>query len=565
MRLPANERARAAPDRLLPLAGPGALVALLVAAALSALALACARGGAPEKRSGAVTILHTNDWHGHAFADRPPARGRERDRPPPLLSGGVAACAAAVGRIRAERPGAVLVLDGGDLLSGHPAADFTDGGVRGAAFVRLWAMIGYDAWAIGNHDLDHGIENLRALIPLARAPALSANLLAADGADPPVPAAPYQIFERGGLKIAVIGLITGELRGLLRSETLARLRVVPPVEAARPLVAELRPKVDLVVALTHLGIEADRELARAVPGIDAIVGGHSHTALRNPVREGATVIVQAGARGRRLGRLDLVVREGALAEHRWELLALPLDEAAVPRETLEASRALEARVAELGRQVVGETAHGLRRGDYYGETDCGSFVADAIRAAAGADVGFINSGGVRADLPRGKVTRADLLAVLPFDDSLASFEATGAELEAILRHNALAAATRDHGILQVSGVRYRWRRAPRAGGAPGAEIVAVEVGGKPLDRNRTYTCATNRFLLFEQPEKYFGAVPRGRRKLDVTIQDAVAAAFANGPVERPARGRIVEERAEPAAVPAGGPPAEGEDAGAKEQ
>jgi len=204
--------------------------------------------------------------------------------------------------------------------------------------------------------------------------------------------------------------------------------------------------------------------------------------------------------------------------------------------------------------VLGETTHALKRGDYYREHDCGSFVADAIRLATKADVAFINSGGVRSEFPQGKITRAHLLEVLPFDDELGTFEASGAELEAICRHNALAAITRDHGILQVSGLRYRYRRT--AGGKP--EILSVEVGGKPVEREKKYLCATNRFLLFEQAEKYFGAAPAGRKKLETKIQDAVAAAFKNGPVERPDRGRIREEKAGPATVPAGAEPRDGE-------
>jgi 2',3'-cyclic-nucleotide 2'-phosphodiesterase (5'-nucleotidase family) len=526
----------------------------LVLALVHAIARAEGDAPAPARPEKAVlTILHTNDWHGNAFAER---RGRKDTN---ALTGGVVACAAAVAKIRAERPGAVLVLDGGDLVSGHPAASFVDDGVTGAAFVKLWAMIGFDAWVVGNHDLDHGQQNLRTLIGLVKPQALSANVQKADGSGPAVPTLPYKVFEAAGLKVGVVGLTTGDLPRLLPAAALAGVKVVEPAEAARPIVAELRPKVDVLLALTHLGVEADLALAKAVPGFDAIVGGHSHTRLDKEKIEGTTVIVQAGARGRELGRLDLTVEHGKVSGHEYRLLPLPLDEAAAPKEVVEASKKLEARVAELDAEVLGETTHALKRGNYYGPTDAGSFIADAIRAAAGTDVGFINSGGVRAEFPQGKVTRATLLAVMPFDDELSTFEASAKDLWTICRTNATAAALGNkggHGILQVSGLRYRWRREGKK-----AVVTSVEVGGKPVpehDESAKFTCGTNEFLAFEQAAKYFGFEPASRKKLTTTLQAALVAAFKNGPVELPDHGRIREESE--AAVPAGQPKEkEGED------
>lgn len=525
----------------LPLLGFRA-VALGLATAIVALA-ARAEDAPPPKKRAEITILHTNDWHGNALPEKPANAKREAG-----MQGGAVACAAAIARIRAERPGAVLALDGGDLLGGHPAASFVEDGVTGAGFIRAWSLVGFDAWVVGNHDLDAGVENLRRVIALAKPVALAANFVKEDGSGPVVPALPHRTFEVGGIRVAVIGLTTGDLPRLLPAATLAGTKTIPPVEAARPLVAKLRPEADLLVALTHLGVDDDRVLAKAVPELDAIVGGHSHTRLRTPVIEGKTIIVQAGAHGRELGRLDLTVEGGKVAAHDYRLLPLPVEESGAPAELVAEVKKLAARLAVLEAEVIGETTEGLRRGNYFAQTEAGSFVADTIRLACAADVGFVNSGGVRAALPQGKVTRANLYEMLPFDDDLATFEATGAELEAICLHNARAAVSRDHGVLQVSGLRYRWRRDESGGAA----ILSVEVGGKPLDRARTYVCATNRFLLFEQAEKYFGYVPPSRKKRDDSIRSAVEAALKNGPVERPDRGRMWEERG--ATVPAGSGP-----------
>lgn len=512
----------------------------LILAALGLLALAHARAEDQPKKT-VLTILHTNDWHGNAFAERR-ARGNEKNPP---LTGGVVACAAAVAKIRDERPGAVLVLDAGDLISGHPAASFVDDGVTGAAFVKLWSMIGYDAWVPGNHDLDHGPANLRATIGLVKPAAICANLMKPDGSGPAVPTVPYKVFEVAGVKVGVVGLTTGDLAKLLPAKDLEGVVDVAPEEAARPLVKELRGKVQVLVALTHLGLDFDKALAKHVPGFDAIVGGHSHTRLTKADVEGSTVIVQAGARGRELGRLDLTIEGGRVTGHEYKLLPLPLDEAAAPKEVLEESKKLEARVAVLDAEVLGQTTHALKRGNYYSATDAGSFVADAIRQQCGTDIGFINSGGVRAEFPEGKVTRATLLAVIPFDDELATFEASGAEIEAICRTNATAAAARTHGVLQVSGLRYKWKKEGKKGA-----IVSVEVGGKPLDPKKKYTCASNEFLVFEQAAKYFGYEPGTRKKLTKTLQEALVQALKAGPIELPDRGRMKEVGADES-VPAG--------------
>ena len=492
--------------------------------------------GPPEPGTGRLTILHTNDWHGHAFAevDRS-ARGTKAEGPP---AGGIVACAAAVARIRAENPGAVLALDCGDLLSGHPAASLEDGGVRGAPFVRAWSLIGYDAFAVGNHDLDAGRTNTAQIIALARAPALCANFLL-DSGEPALPVKSYEIFERGGLKVAVIGLLTSEMPRLGTAATLAGTKTVPPVEAARPLVAKLRPNVDLVVALAHQGVEEDRRLAREIAGIDVIVGGHSHTRLEQPIVEGRTLIVQAGARGRELGRLDLVLERGLIVKHTYRLLPLPPDAASASAEVVKAVSELKKRYDELAKEVLGEAVRPLRRGNYYGESAIGDFVADAIRAFSGADVAFMNNGGIRDGIDAGPVTRGVLLGVLPFDNDIVLFDATGAELEEICRHNAIAAATKDHGTLAVSGVRYRWRHV--RGGAE-VELISVEVDGKMIQRERKYLCAGSDFVLFEQPAKYLGYVPLSRRRIAATIQGALEAAIRKGPICPPRGGRIVKQK-----------------------
>jgi 2',3'-cyclic-nucleotide 2'-phosphodiesterase (5'-nucleotidase family) len=164
---------------------------------------------------------------------------------------------------------------------------------------------------------------------------------------------------------------------------------------------------------------------------------------------------------------------------------------------------------------------------------------------------------VRSDFPRGPVTRASLMKAFPNDNDLATFSVTGAELEKLCKHNALAAVTKDHGVLQVGGVRYRWKKL----GDKDVELLEVTVGGKKLEREKTYTVVSSEFIAVEQAEKYFGFVPKKLEKSPKTVHQAVIEALKKGPIELPDRGRMWEVREKkPATVPG-----EGKDDGEDEE
>lgn len=561
--------------------GPAA-AALLGCGSLLALVMLVACGGAPaagpatepgapaRPTSVVLTVLHTGDWHGHAFPDAGPDG---------TLRGGVIAAAAAVARVRAERPGAVLVLDAGDLLSGPPVVGLSDaGGVRGAPFVRFWEAIQYDAFALGNHEFDHGRTNLLALLAQIETPALCANLLATAPQAPPaqaaaagaapappapaLPVAPYLVLERAGLRVAVIGLITSELEGLVDREALAGMRLVPAAEALRRLMPELERISDLQLVLTHCGIEEDTELARSVPGIDAILGGHSHLRLEQPRVVAGVPICHAGAHGRELGRLELTLEPpgapgaGEATGRGWRVRGfayrlLPLVRTAeaerrVPGALLVAERELREQVAGLEREVVGALEQRLGR-EHHADSALGGAVAEALRAAAAADLGAINSGGLRADLGPGPVTRAQLITALPFGNPVVVLELRGSELLEVLAHNARAAATRSHGILQTAGVVCRYAVEPEGS----VRLLAAEVGGRPVDPERTYRLATNSYVAFSQARKYLGLEPARERahELRLTVREAVEQALVAGRLLPPAAPRLVRAQpAEPAGV-----------------
>ncbi|UPG73271.1 5'-nucleotidase C-terminal domain-containing protein [Roseomonas gilardii subsp. gilardii] len=260
-----------------------------------------------------------------------------------------------------------------------------------------------------------------------------------------------------------------------------------------------------VLVLSHLGLEADRKLAREVAGIDLIVGGHSHTLLANglegaegpdPVMEqgpsGLVRIVQAGCYSRYLGRLDLDLSpEGRVLSHRGLMRELTMDVA--PDPAVAAIVATYARPLEELRRKPVTTMPVTLSNESCRTSECalGNLMAEAMLAAVPkADAAITNGGGMRTGLVEGMVTMGDILAMLPFNNTLATATLKGADIKAALE-NGLSRAPESIGRFpQVAGMRVVWNiQRP-----PGDRIVSLEIGGKPYDPEKVYRIVTNNFM-----------------------------------------------------------------------
>ncbi len=320
----------------------------------------------------------------------------------------------------------------------------------------------------------------------ARFPFLAANI-AGDG-----PWTPAVIRTVGPLRVAIFGLTTEETPVATHPRNVQGLVFGDAVATARRMVAELRPRADLIVALTHLGAEEDEKLAAAAPGIDVIVGGHTHTRIEQPETIGGTLVLQAYERGVFLGRLDLEVLDGNVTAHGYRLLPVT----AAGGEDPAVAALVAGYLRQLGdkmNEVVGTAAVDLEGGKdamRTRETNLGDLVADMMREAAGADVALINGGTIRAGIPAGPVSVGAIYNVLPFDNWLISFAITGRELREALETGVSRVEVRDGGFPQVSGMSYAFD--PRA--PAGSRVTAVSVGGAPLEETRRYVLATHDFL-----------------------------------------------------------------------
>lgn len=462
---------------------------------------------------GHLTVLHTNDLHAHyepEVADWLPNR--------PAI-GGFIRLDAEVQAIRANRgPDGVLLFDAGDLNTGTPLGEIDVNGAKGAAMLQFLDLLRYDAWALGNHEFDKGLENLRRYARSSTIPILSANIHNKDGSLLLANQEHSHVFERNGLRVGVIGATTEGLRTLMRPSEYATLSVTRVADAVRAEVARLDPETDLLVVLSHIGIDDDRALARAVPGIDLIVGGHSHTHLEVAEQVDGTWIVQAGSYTRSLGIVDLVVEGDRITNFHYSLRDLTPDTSPGPPtpKVVSLVAGYDAQIDALYGEVVGNATAVLNR-DYHHESGVGQLVAEIMRDAAQTEVGLYNGGGLRADIEAGPVTLRSLYDVLAFGNQLMRFSITGAQLQALLLRNAAAEADEQHGFLPVSGVRYTWRVRV---GAP--ELVDVSVGGVPLDLARSYSIATNSYVV-EQWARFLGFEPKDAVSTGISDYEAAVA------------------------------------------
>ena len=317
--------------------------------------------------------------------------------------------------------------------------EFESRGVRGGAMLDFMEAAGMDAWVLGNHEFDIDFAHVTGLVAASNIPVLSANLDAVDGSNGPAidGLQDHVIFERAGLRIGVFGLTTDNLARLTGSDAVSRMNVRDVTEAAAEQVAALESQVDLVIALTHIGLESDRRVAEEVPGIDLIVGGHSHTSLVAPEKVGGTWIVQAGSYARQLGVVEMTVRDGEIDAFSAELRNLVPGEVYVPSDTQALVERWREKIKVMFAQEVGSVAHGdLSRGRQM--ESLGRWSADMVRSAAGAQIGIYNPGGLRADLVEGVLTKGALYQVYPFANNVVRFELTGAQLVGLLLKNARA-------------------------------------------------------------------------------------------------------------------------------
>lgn len=483
------------------------------AGAAVALLVGCAQR--PPLASDAVyklTVLHTNDHHGRFW------RNDDGEY-------GLAARKTLVDSIRQQvkaSGGHSLLLDGGDVNMGVPESDTQDA----EPDFKGMNLLGYDAMAVGNHEFDKPLNVLNKQQSWIQFPMLSANIYK----DGKRLFKPYQVFDFAGLKVAVMGLTTDDTAKMVDPDNVRGIEFRKPAAEAAALMGELKRQAHVVIAATHMGhfpdgrsgvlASGDVEMARAVSGLDLIVGGHSQNPVcmsaenqRNdayvpgtpcaPDRQNGAWIVQAHEWGKYLGRADFEYRKGELKLLRYELIPVNLKKsvkgadgksskvlysAAIAEDPSmlaflqpyqdKGRAALDVKVGAVDAKLEGDRALVRKQA-----TTMGVLIATAMKNKAKADLAIMNSGGVRDSIKAGTVTYKDVLKVQPFSNTLVYVELSGKELLDYL--NVAAKMSPGSGAFpQFAGVRMT---------ISAGAVSDVQIGGAALSPQKTYRLAMNNF------------------------------------------------------------------------
>ena len=427
-----------------------------------------------------LTILHVNDMHGRILPYMEATSGDKQ------MVGGAAYLARTIEEERLKNPNGTLLLSAGDMFQGTPVSNL----FKGRSVTDVMNYLKFDAMTIGNHEFDWGMDVFRHLVASSKFPYLSANIKDERGRYL-TGVRPYIVIERKKVKIAIIGLTTPEVPYITKPGSLKHIAVDRPEDILPWLIKKAKDEgAVIIIVLSHLGLDADKDLAQKIPGIHVIVGGHSHTALENPMVVENTIIVQAGAYGLSLGILKLKI-DPDTSRIIWHTEEKELEKVMAgkdrqyDKETARIIQAYHCRIQKEYSRIVGETSVPLVR-YHQRESNIGNFICDTMRKKTGTDIAVINSGAIRNNIPKGRITMEQVFTLLPFDDILVTMKLTGRQILEIMEQNAKL----EHGILQVSGMEIRCDLSEPLG----SRIREVYIGKRALDPEKTYTATTIDFL-----------------------------------------------------------------------
>ncbi|MEP1767590.1 MAG: 5'-nucleotidase C-terminal domain-containing protein [Sulfitobacter sp.] len=468
-----------------------------ILATTCALALTAGAAQADYK----LHVIHINDLHSRIEPiNKYDSTCGAEDNAEGKCFGGYARVITKINELRKELAGEnVIVLDAGDQYQGSLMYTTYKGEVE-AEFAEI---VGFDAMAVGNHEFDDGDQGLRDLTDRVSFPVISgnidvskSNILAGQVDD-------HTILEVGGQKIAIISALAVDT--VETSSPSEAVVFTNEIEGLQADVTALEAEgVNKIIALTHVGVKKDLAIAEAVTGLDAVVGGHSHTLFSNtkegamayPTMVGNVPVVQAYAYSKYVGHLELTFDDaGNLVSATGDTILLDSsvaeDEAAVARIA-----ELAGPIEEMKTRVIGATSDvvdGSRDVCRAKECAMGNLVADAMLdrvADQGVQIAIQNGGGLRASIDMGEVTMGEVLTVLPFQNTLSTFDVTGAGIVEALENGVSQLEDGAGRFAQVAGMTYAFD----ASAEVGARVSDVMVGGAPIDLAATYLAVTNNYV-----------------------------------------------------------------------
>jgi 5'-nucleotidase len=491
-------------------------------------------------------IIHTNDLHSRIEPiNRFDSTCGAEDNAEGKCFGGIARVITKINELRAELAGEnVVLLDAGDQYQGSLMYTTYKGDVE-AEFME---QIGYDVMAVGNHEFDDGDAGLRKLTDAVSFPVISGNIDVSSSNILAGQVENHVVLEIGGERIGIISALAADT-----AETSSPSDAVIFTEERESLAADVAALeaegVTKIIALTHVGVTKDMAIAEDVAGVDAVVGGHSHTLFSNteegamayPTMVNGVPVVQAYAYSKYVGHLTLVFDDaGNVTSATGDTILLDAsvaeDEAAVARVA-----ELAGPIEEMKTRVVGEAAaaiDGDRAVCRAMECSMGNLVADAMLDRVkdqGIQIAIQNGGGLRSSIDSGEITMGEVLTVLPFQNTLSTFEVTGAAIVAGLENGVGQIEEGAGRFPQVAGMSFT----VDAAAEPGSRVSDVMVGDAAIDLAATYGVVSNNYVRnggdgYSMFEDAMNAYDFGPDLADVTAEFIAA----NAPYQPYTDGRI---------------------------
>lgn len=452
-----------------------------------------------------LTILHTNDFHARFEPISKYDSGcSAEDNTEGKCFGGSARLVTAVKDARARSDNSILV-DGGDQFQGTLFYTY----YKGTMAAEFMNKLGYDAMTVGNHEFDDGPEVLAGFMDAVSFPVLMSN---ADVSGEPLLAnklAKSTVIEQNGEKLGLIGLTPQDTDELASPGK--NVIFTDPADAVASEIAKLKEMgINKFIVLSHSGFEVDKRVAAAVPEIDVIVGGHSNTFLSNtsdraegpyPTMVGSTAIVSAYAYGKFLGEMNITFDDaGVITEAKGEPLIMDgsvAEDADSVARIAELAKPLE----EIRQKIVASSAasiEGDRKICRAQECEMGNLVADAMLARVrdqGISIAIQNSGGVRASIDAGEVTMGEVLTVLPFQNTLSTFQIKGSDVVAALENGVSQHEESKGRFPQVAGLTFAFDTSKPVGERiSDVMVVAADGSASAIGMDEVYGAVSNNYV-----------------------------------------------------------------------
>jgi 2',3'-cyclic-nucleotide 2'-phosphodiesterase (5'-nucleotidase family) len=422
-----------------------------------------------------VTILVSTDIHGHLEPYKPVGSD--------YFIGGMAKMSEYVNQVW-ETQKELMLLDVGDAPYNTNVANLFEG----EPVIRIMNWMEYDAMVLGNHDFDFPFSVMERNAALADFPFLSANTLK-DGKHPEF-LHPYHIVEYGGITFGILGVTDDESAWYTHPNNVKGITFIDHFEAARDAVAQLKGKVDFIIALAHLHGD-NASLSQKVEGIDLVYGGGTDI-VAFPQKINDSWLLSSGKHAELISQTNLNFWDGKLLGFTFSHIFLSQNMPDDPVVDLIVDKAVKAMDTRL-MDVVGKTSvplDGERGTVRLKESNLGNVIADSLRYMTDADIAFQNGGGIRVSVPAGDITIKDIYSILPFDNTVVVVEATGKVIWDAIEHGISVYPGAAGQFLQVSGVKYTFD----ASKEPYHRLISVEYKGAPIEMDKKYRLAANDFL-----------------------------------------------------------------------